>query len=390
MTMRNQSARQTPPPQNLVLPQVRYHPSIQVPAGKTWTRAATARPLQTRTDTGDVKGKRVTGRPDPDGRTRPAGETTPTAPALSHEPDPADGPSAKTSLRVRTSQTSRAGSTTGPSVRPDPDGEPEAAPPRPQHLPLDSKVHLDQDLVDQVEVQTRGQRLNEHWFAWRKNRITASVAHAIAHCRFVNDRSQTPPQSYLDAVTGDRPRVQTRAMSWGIQMEAEAVRKYQELKSAVLGRPVSVQECGLYIDPERSWLAASPDGIVTDSRTGQRLLSLEVKCPFKHRHRRVEDACRDDPAFCLQLQPGCPPRYHLKTTHSYFTQIQCQLAVTGLQQADLVVFTLQETAVVPVSFQPELWRETVSKLERFYSRAVLPHIRLQLQNRAGPAARTEP
>lgn len=186
----------------------------------------------------------------------------------------------------------------------------------------------------------------------------------------------------------------------------------QELKSAVLGRPVSVQDCGLYIDPKRSWLAASPDGVVTDRRTGQRLLCLEVKCPFKHRHRRVEDACREDPAFCLQLQPGHvsfglypqsstrnpsdaplnpiqPPGYQLKTTHSYFTQIQCQLAVTGLQQADLVVFTLREMAVVPVSFQPELWQETVSKLELFYTNAVLPHIRLQLQNRAGPAARTE-
>lgn len=69
-----------------------------------------------------------------------------------------------------------------------------------------------------------------------------------------------------------------------------------------MGRPVSVQDCGLFIDARRPWLAASPDGIVTDSRTGQWLLCLEVKCPFKHRNRRVEDACREDPAFCLQVQ----------------------------------------------------------------------------------------
>lgn len=63
--------------------------------------------------------------------------------------------------------------------------------------------------------------------------------------------------------------------------------------------------------------------------------------------------------------------------------------MTGLQRADLVVFTLQETAVVPVSFQPELWQETVCKLELFYRSAVLPHIRLKKQHCAGPAARTE-
>ncbi|XP_029964542.1 uncharacterized protein LOC115400671 [Salarias fasciatus] len=236
----------------------------------------------------------------------------------------------------------------------------------------------------QVEVLTRGQRTNPKWFAWRQNRITASVAHRIAHSRFAKGTSQTPPSSYLAAITGGGPTVQTRAMSWGVQMEAEAVRRYQKLKTAALGRPVSVQDCGLFIDARRSWLAASPDGIVTDGGSGQWLLCLEVKCPYKHRQRRVEDACRDDPAFCLQIldqdgrRPGEPPAYRLKTSHSYFTQIQVQLAVTGLQRADLVVFTLKETAVVPVTFDPELWEETVSRLEKFYRDAVLPLIRPEL------------
>lgn len=60
----------------------------------------------------------------------------------------------------------------------------------------------------------------------------------------------------------------------------------------------------MFIDARRPWLAASPDGIVMDRQTGQRLLCLEVKCPYKHRRRRVEDACRVDAAFCLEtLEP---------------------------------------------------------------------------------------
>lgn len=74
-----------------------------------------------------------------------------------------------------------------------------------------------------------------------------------------------------------------------------------------------------------------------------------------------------------------PPAYRLKTSHSYFTQVQCQLAVTGLQHADFVVFTLKETAIVPVTFDPDLWKETVSKLEVFYRDAVLPHLREKTQ-----------
>lgn len=81
--------------------------------------------------------------------------------------------------------------------------------------------------------------------------------------------------------------------------------------------------------------------------------------------------------------------YCLKTSHSYYTQIQCQLAVTGLQQADLVVFTLKETAVVPVTFDPDLWAQTVSKLEVFYRDAVLPHVRQKVQQRAAAAGMPE-
>lgn len=76
----------------------------------------------------------------------------------------------------------------------------------------------------------------------------------------------------------------------------------QKLKSLELRQEVYVQDCGLFIDPQRSWLAASPDGIVIERRTGKWLLCLEVKCPYKHRHSRVEDACREDPAFCLEIQ----------------------------------------------------------------------------------------
>lgn len=44
-----------------------------------------------------------------------------------------------------------------------------------------------------------------------------------------------------------------------------------------------------------------------------------------------------------------------------------------------MVFTLKETAIVPVTFDPDLWEETVSKLQVFYRDAVLPHLREKTQ-----------
>ncbi|XP_062408923.1 uncharacterized protein LOC134099908 [Sardina pilchardus] len=247
--------------------------------------------------------------------------------------------------------------------------------PKPEAVPLGLDVKVDGPTVQAVEVHTRGQSENPNWFSWRQNRITASTAHRISHSRFVSGQSRTPPESYVTAILGEGRNVRTRAMTWGIEREAQAAQIYQRLKSKVLGRAVKVQECGLFIDPQRAWLAASPDGIVEDKQTGERLLCLEVKCPYKHRENTVREACLQDSAFCLELADEEDQQYRLKTKHSYYTQVQCQMAVTGIHKADLVVFTLRETAVVPVTFDPEFWDDTVAKLEKFYREGVLPRLR---------------
>lgn len=346
--------------QKTIIPEVRYHPTIQV---QTSGHGPRTRP------------RRIKTRPPAAPEAGPDSKVIQESPDLGRTPVAEPAPPARP--RPDRRQKHRAAGDFEGQVS-------DRAPPRPDQVPPGVGVQLDQQDVDEVERLTRGQRTNQVWFDWRKNRITASVAHSIAHSRFANKKSKTPPPSYLAAVTGDRRRVQTRAMTWGINMETKAVQRYQRMKSAILGRPVSVEDCGLFIDALRPWLAASPDGVVTDSSADRWL--LEVKCPYKHRHSRVEEACRDDRGFCLEVEdghpPGASPVYRLKRSHSYFTQIQCQLAVTGLQRADLAVFTTKELAIVQVTFDPDLWEETLSKLELFYRDAVLPHLRGKTQRDA--------
>lgn len=57
--------------------------------------------------------------------------------------------------------------------------------------------------------------------------------------------------------------------------------------------------------------------------------------------------------------------------------------MTGLQRADFVVYTLKELAVVPVTFDPDMWEETVSKLQMFYTGAVLPHLKAKAAQDGG-------
>ena len=66
-------------------------------------------------------------------------------------------------------------------------------------------------------------------------------------------------------------------------------------------------EFGLLVHPELEWLGASPDGIFR--RSGA---MIEIKCPYKRK-----------------IVPGHVP-------HHYYPQIQCQMAVCGLQSTYFV------------------------------------------------------
>ncbi|XP_070801308.1 uncharacterized protein [Pituophis catenifer annectens] len=228
---------------------------------------------------------------------------------------------------------------------------------------------LSPEKVAEVERETRGQWRNPEWHKWRENRITASIAPKISNSKFANGRTAEVPQSYLNEVVGSRSGVQTPAMNWGVRNEKKAVQAYEALKSTAK-KPVKVKDCGIFVDKDKPWLAASPDGIVQDANTGKDLRLLEVKCPYKHRNKTVDEACRDQ-TFCLENEGSS---YSLKKTHPYYTQVQCQMKASGLKKTDFVVHTNKQTAIAPVDFDPVFWKQTVPKLEKFYTDAVVPYL----------------
>ena len=68
---------------------------------------------------------------------------------------------------------------------------------------------------------------------------------------------------------------------------------------------------------------ASPDGRV-HTACGKRL--LEFKCPYKWRYCKPEEAA-NDPQFCCKFASG---KLKLKENHSYYYQVQGQLAIAGI------------------------------------------------------------
>lgn len=197
----------------VVVPQVRYHPSIKTRTGDGLAGEAGSRcaPPQTEPEQKKVRQKPAAG-PGPPGRRAPR------------------------PLKLVE------GAVAAPGRAPSP--APQRRPPRLDPLPVVLGEQLDEDLVREVELRTRGQRTNEEWFAWRRKRITASLAPSIARCRFANGRSGTLPASYLAAIKGrPRPLHIWAQASWVIVSEAKA-RQQQQL--------------GLASAPSAGWLRKSP------------------------------------------------------------------------------------------------------------------------------------
>ncbi|XP_032886882.1 uncharacterized protein LOC116979477 [Amblyraja radiata] len=221
-----------------------------------------------------------------------------------------------------------------------------------------SQIISKQEAAD-IEMETYGQQENPKWSKWRRNRITDTIAHKVSHCQFVNGKSNEVPQSHLESIVGQK---------WGI--DPVTLQQYVKRKSLEMEQEIEVRPCGLFIDPTKNWLAASPDGVVQYKLTKTKVGLVEVVRPYNHRNHTVTEACKD---FCLENNG----HLQLKKNHPYFTQMQCQMAVVGVLNADLVVCTDNDIAIVPVGFDADFWKETVKKLEDFYTRAVLPEIKRQ-------------
>ena len=71
--------------------------------------------------------------------------------------------------------------------------------------------------------------------------------------------------------------------SWK-KIEPIARQIYIDVMKSKLKHNVSVRETGIVIQPLLYWLAASPDGLITDESTTPIFRLIESKCPFSKRN----------------------------------------------------------------------------------------------------------
>ena len=124
------------------------------------------------------------------------------------------------------------------------------------------------------------------------------------------------------------------------------------------------------IQPLLYWLAASPDGLITDESSTPILGLIEIKCPFSKRNLHPQDMLKDK-NFYVELRDGMP---HLKEEHSngYYYQIHMALDLSQLKFCDFIVYSFKGMIIIRIPFSGISFIKPTEKL--FFKNYALPYL----------------
>lgn len=88
--------------------------------------------------------------------------------------------------------------------------------------------------------------------------------------------------------------------------------------------------CGLFVDKNVPFLAASPDGLVDNNSI------VEIKCPASIKDYTPEEAYEMNKLKFMTHNEG---HFRLKTSHKYYYQVQGQLHITDRKFCYFCVWT---------------------------------------------------
>lgn len=112
---------------------------------------------------------------------------------------------------------------------------------------------------------------------------------------------------------------------------------------------------------------------------------LEVKCPLSKAGKTADGACADR-NFCCALVNG---EVYLKRNHSHYYQVQGQMAITGTDWCDFVIWTNagnsgRSTHVERIYFDSVFWStQLLPALLHFVKFALIPEVLTQRVRRRG-------
>lgn len=206
------------------------------------------------------------------------------------------------------------------------------------------------DRYREIEQATRDQNQSPLWFSVRRYRLTASYFGAIYH-----RLPSTPPHSLVMQILGKSCNFTSPAVEWGKQKESVALQKYVEQQQDT-HKDLYISKSGFIISEDHPFLGASPDAVVYDPTDNEPFGLAEVKCPYSCRNLLPSEACLR-PNFCSIIvhDVNSQPKVQLKRSHSYYSQVQGQLAISKRAWCDFIIYTEKGINIERIRYDQHYW-----------------------------------
>ena len=132
----------------------------------------------------------------------------------------------------------------------------------------------------------------------------------------------------------------------GVSQET-AIKEYEKTTGNL------VKPSGIFIHPNIKYLAASPDGIVTDNSA-----VVEVKRPYKYRNSLASEV-----DFVQNMGSF--------KNHPFYTQCQIQMKVCNIPRCDFVVWTTKSIYIQNITLNEPFVEDVLTKIHFYYNKVFI-------------------
>ena len=230
-----------------------------------------------------------------------------------------------------------------------------------------NSLDISESDIENIKNATSDQNINTLWGHHREGRITASCFQKV-YTR-VNTLKKNPdadPSALIKTFTGkDKKDIShLDPVRHGKTLEPHALRSYTSIvKKTRKHKNVTVKPVGLAILKEFPFIGASPDFEITCSCCDEKGVG-EIKCPFSVADQIPSSKNLD---YLDDENNG-----NLKTNHTYYYQIQGQMAITNASFCDFFVYTKHGYHLERIEFDPAFWKKVLDNLTYFWYNYLCP------------------
>lgn len=263
----------------------------------------------------------------------------------------------------------------GPSAGADKDYGPNAEKPDidPESYLLKVKEHMNKLLLEDeqlkaLEEATVNQSASLEWIEARRERLTASNFGLICN------RRETSSCAPVINKLLYKNNVDCAATRYGNKNEPLALAEIEKQTG------LEITKCGLFVDRNLQYLAASPDGLIGNDGI------IEVKCPSTGSSLTPEEVIEQKKGVVGKMwnksQDGT---LIIKPRHSYHFQVQGQLHVTKRDFCLFCIWTPLGIKIQRIMRDNNFWKKEMEpKLQKFYMECLLPELIDPRQRRSMP------